>query len=63
MSCFVVNYCELRACQHWRIYNKCVKNNMSIVDGAKYVKNLHNSSVCEVRRQIDKYRLENLLEE
>ena len=63
MSCFVVNYFVLRACQHWRIDNKCVKNNMSISDGAKYVKNLHNSSVCEVRRQIDKYRLENLLEE
>ena len=63
MSCFVVNYCELRACQHWRIDNKCVKHNVSIPDSVKHVQNLHNSSVCEIRRQIDKYRLENLLEE
>jgi hypothetical protein len=59
---FVVNYCELRACQHWRIHNKCTKNSTSIADGAKYVTNIHDSSVCEVRRQIDKYRLEHLLE-
>jgi hypothetical protein len=63
MLCFVVNNCELRACQHWRIGNKCTKHNLSIIENAKYVQNIHNSSVCEVRRQIDKYRLENLLEE
>ena len=63
MSCFVINYCEVRACQHWRIDNKCTKHNLSIVDSAKYVTNIHNSSICEVRRQIDIYRLEHLLEE
>jgi hypothetical protein len=63
MSCFVVNYCDLRACQHWRIDNKCIKHNVSMADSAKYVINLHNSSVCEVRKQIDKYRLEQMLEE
>ena len=63
MSHFVVKYCELRACQHWRIDNKCVKNNMSIARSIKYVANMHDSSVCEVRRQIDKYRLEKMLEE
>ena len=63
MSHFVVKYCELRACQHWRIDNKCVKNNMSIAGSIKYVANMHDSSVCEVRRQIDKYRLEKMLEE
>jgi len=62
MSCFVVNYCELKACQHWRIDNKCTKHNLSIADNAKYVTSIHNSSVCEVRRQIDRYRLKNLLE-
>jgi hypothetical protein len=45
MSCFVVNYCDLRACQHWRIDNKCIKHNVSMADSAKYVINLHNSSV------------------
>ena len=63
MSRFVVNYCELRACQHWRMDNKCVKNNQPISSSLKYVANMHDSSVCEIRRQIDTYRLENLLEE
>ena len=60
---FVVNYCELCACQHWKIDNKCTKNNQPIASSLKYVANLHDSSVCEIRRQIDEYRLKNLLEE
>ena len=60
---FVVNYCGLKACQHWRIDNKCTKNNVLIASSLKYVANMHDSSVCEVRRQIDEYRLKNLLEE
>ena len=60
---FVVKYCELRACQHWRIDNKCIKDNQPTASSLKYVANLHNSSVCEIRRQIDEYRLKNLLEE
>ena len=63
MLYFVVNYCELRACQHWRIDNKCIKNNMPMAESLKYVANMHNSSVCEIRRQIDEYKLKNLLEE
>ncbi len=63
MSCFVVNYCKLRACQHWRIDNKCTKHKMPIANSIKYVANMHDSSVCEVRRQLDIYRLEHLLEE
>jgi len=63
MSNFVVNYCELRACQHWRMGNKCRYHNQSLADSLKYLANMHDSSICEVRRQIDKYRLENLLED
>ena len=63
MSCFVVNYCELRACQHWRIDNKCTKNNMSIAKSLKYVINMHDGKICQVRKQFDQYRLKNLLEE
>ena len=63
MSHFVVNCCELRACQHWRINNRCVKHGMAIVSSIKYLANMHDSSVCKVREQIDKYRLEHLLEE
>jgi hypothetical protein len=62
MSHFVVNYCELRACQHWRLTNKCVKNGMDIVNSIKYLANMHDSSVCKVREQIDKHRLEQMLE-
>mgnify|MGYP001179025379 CR=1 FL=1 len=62
MSHFVVKYCELRACQHWRIDNKCVKDRMPIANSFNLVANMHDSSVCEVRRQIDKYRLEQMLE-
>ena len=62
MSHFVVNYCELRACQHWRIGNKCTKNKLLIADSIKYVANMHDSSICEVRKQTDKYRLEQMLE-
>ena len=63
MSNFVVEYCKLSACQHWRIDNKCVKNGMPIANSIKYLANMHDSSVCEVRRQLDKYRLEKMLEE
>ena len=63
MSHFVVKYCELKACQHWRIDNKCVKNKMPIANSIKYIANMHDSDVCEVRRQIDKYRLVQMLEE
>ena len=62
MSYFVVNYCELRACQHWRIGNKCTKNKLPIADSIKYVANMHDSSICKVRKQTDKYRLEQMLE-
>ena len=62
MSYFVVNYCELRACQHWRIGNKCTKNKLPIAASIKYVANMHDSSICEVRKQTDKYRLEQMLE-
>ena len=63
MSNFVVEYCALKACQHWRIGNNCTKHNKSIADQLEYVINLHNSDVCEVRRQANLYRLDNLLED
>ena len=34
-----------------------------MAESLKYVANMHNSSVCEIRRQIDEYKLKNLLEE
>ena len=35
---------------------------MHIASQLKYIANMHHGSVCEVRRQIDIYRLENILE-
>ncbi len=63
MSCFVVKYCESRACQYWRLDDKCVHHNRSIADSIKYIANMHDSKVCQIRKQIDQYRLKNLLEE
>lgn len=62
MSFFVVNSCQVKACLNWRIGDTCVKNLMHIPTTVKYVANMHDASICEVRRQIDKYRLEQILE-
>lgn len=63
MSCFVVNYCELKACQHWRLGNKCIKNGMKIEQYIDNTSNMHDSNVCEVRKQVNIYRSEKILEE
>tara|TARA_Y100001936_G_scaffold100477_1_gene98794 strand:+ start:4110 stop:4307 length:198 start_codon:yes stop_codon:yes gene_type:complete len=63
MSYFVVKYCELKACQHWRLGNTCTKDGLPIAENLKYVADLHDSSICQVRKQINEYRLEHLLEE
>ena len=63
MSNFVINYCALKACQHWRLHNKCSKDGLPVTkQSLGYLANIHDNSKCEIRRQIDKYRLENLLE-
>jgi hypothetical protein len=62
MSYFVVNYCEIRACQHWRIHNQCIKNETLISASIKYSADMHDSKWCEIRKQIDRYRLEHMLE-
>ena len=62
MLYFVVEICELKACQHWRLGDNCVKHNASIADSIKYCSNLHDSKRCQVRKQVDTYRLEQMLE-
>lgn len=62
MLYFVVEICELKACQHWRLGDNCVKNRTSIAESVKYCSNLHDSERCQVRKQIDNYRLEQMLE-
>ena len=63
MSNFVVHYCPMRACQQWRLGDKCSLDDFDITKNMQYVANMHDSSICEIRRQIDEYRLKNLLED
>ncbi len=63
MLFFVVPSCTVKACQNWRIDNHCVKDNMHIATASKYIANMHDGGNCEVRKQIDVYRLENMLGE
>ena len=62
MSYFVVKNCEIRACQHWRLNDRCIKNGTSIAESIKYSADLHNSEMCQIRKQIDVYRLTHMLE-
>ena len=62
MSYFVVNSCGLRACLNWRMGDTCAKNNMLISSQIAYLANMHDAQVCEVRKQLDQYRLEQMLE-
>lgn len=62
MSFLVVEYCGVHACQNWRVGNKCAKNMMHIPTAVKYIANIHDSDTCQVRAQINEYRLENMLE-
>lgn len=62
MSFFVVKSCQYSACINWRQGNKCVKNNMHIKSHIKYIANMHDSSICEVRKQINEFRLKHMLE-
>jgi hypothetical protein len=63
MSNFVVHYCPMKACQQWRLGDKCSLDGFDINKNMQYVANMHDSSICEIRRQIDQYRLKNLLED
>jgi hypothetical protein len=63
MSNFVVQYCPMKACQQWRLGNKCSLHGFDVAKNMEYVATMHDSSICEVRRQIDQYRLKNLLED
>jgi hypothetical protein len=62
MSYFVINKCEVRACLHWRVTNECAKNGRSIEIALKWAASLHNSKICLARKQIDQFRLEQMLE-
>ena len=62
MQNFVVKKCEMRACLYWRLGDECIKDGMNISKSIKYSSHLHNSEICQIRKQIDVYRLTHMLE-
>lgn len=62
MQYFVINECTYKGCANWRVNNKCVKDSMSIDAVVRFAKLLPNSQYCEVTRQINKHKLNELLE-
>lgn len=63
MSFFVVKKCTTKACVLWRLNNQCAQDGLHIQTAINRNKaNTHPASLCEVRRQINLYKLKNLLE-
>lgn len=60
---FKVENCPNCGCNFWRPNDQCAKNGMTIKDQIPYTKYLHYSDFCQVRRQTDMYRLNQMLEE
>ena len=62
MLFFDIKYCALKACQNWRIGDKCAKDKMHIPTAVTFIANMHDASICEVRNQIDIFILNEMLE-
>ena len=63
MLFFDVEFCTFKGCGNWRDSNKCAKHTMYILTQIKYVANIHDSVTCQVRKQVDVYRLNRMIEE
>ena len=59
---FVVKKCELEGCNHWRPGNQCAKNGLSIESQLQFAAMMHDGEECQIRSQLNKYRLTNILE-
>jgi hypothetical protein len=62
MRYIVIHECVYKGCANWRVNNTCIKNSMSINAVARFAKLLPDSRYCEVTSQINKYKLNELLE-
>ena len=62
MQYFVINECMYKGSANWRVNNTCIKNSMSISAVARFAKLLPDSKYCEVTKQINKHKLNELLE-
>jgi len=60
---FHVPRCKNKGCLKWRVGNECSYDYHLISVIAAWEANIHDSEFCEVRKQIDLFRLEKLLEE
>jgi len=63
MQYFVINSCPNNGCQHWRNRDRCVKHGQDIYQQINYLMYMHDSDFCQARKQVDNYRLTNLIEE
>jgi hypothetical protein len=62
MQYFVINECTYKGCANWRVNNTCIKDSMDISAVVRFAKLLPDSKYCEVTNQINKYKLNELLE-
>ena len=62
MRYIVIHECVYKGCANWRVNNTCIKNSMSIDAVARFAKLLPDNRYCEVTSQINKYKLNELLE-
>jgi len=58
-----IESCTQRACLYWRTNNLCMKHDTYIPSQMQYLANIHDASTCQVRKQIDVYRLTEMIEE
>lgn len=63
MQYFVVNFCTLAGCRYWRHGDKCAKNGMDIENQVSVLNRMHESESCQIKQQMDVYRLTHMLEE
>lgn len=52
----------MQGCQLWRTGYQCAKHGTEIEPAISVLANIHDESICEVRRQINIFRMHDLLE-
>jgi hypothetical protein len=62
MSVFVVNSCLLKGCLYWRLNDQCAKHGMPVQATIERTSQLHTAESCQVRQQMNEFRLTHMLE-
>ncbi len=63
MQRFVVDFCDVKGCQYNRPRCKCAKDGMKVPEDVSTLSFSQDSRICEIQRQINIYKTEQLLEE